>query len=205
MGKPITHTHRDSPKRKNATVTIVPILLGIGSPITIIRRVALIVISSFYSQAQRGYRTRPHVLIKLLKRMSPLFTNSNSSTSVTLKFLVVWIRASLNHACPDTIFRHGSVGVLRHPMCCNRFTPETSARPSMSTLSLVCLHFNCVSAIAEAFPPTKLPTTFARLKELALYHETAMPLSNMRLSQRFRWFGKFSFAHALIIPQIGRL
>src|SRR6266496_1342899 len=112
------------------SMSLIAVLLRSRCPLAIGRFVMPVVVDSFETQP---WRALAHVLYKILERLSPSFTNGNSSAAIVLVAFQVLISASLNHTKPRLIsprwqcsVRSGVMAMLELPGS-NHLTLQTPA------------------------------------------------------------------------------
>jgi hypothetical protein len=99
---PLGQGERDTFVLDKAVVPFVPVLLRWHSPITVIRRVSEVIVSSFDRVLGRWAIT--HVSVEGFKDV-PCATDCYTSTTVSWKVFSFWVKASVLHPIPDAIFR----------------------------------------------------------------------------------------------------
>ncbi len=88
-----------------ARPSIVSVLFGLSSPTAILRKVAFIVVDSFYCMLV-GWPS-PHIAQKDYEVRLPFSADRYSASTVVRIFRVIRIRRALAHVIPDPILRNG--------------------------------------------------------------------------------------------------
>lgn len=97
------HRHQASVSVGDAPMSAsIASLFNSRCPLAIGWIVASVIVNSLKSVAV-GLRT--HVCIKALERLSPLRTNGDPPACIIFARRIVRVLASLNHSCPDIVFR----------------------------------------------------------------------------------------------------
>lgn len=101
---------------KKDGVSSIAILLNMRSPVTVVRFIILVVVTSFKRAA---FRAGSQIAQKLFKVMKPQRTNSNSTATIMFKQSIIFIKAACFHVSPCSIFPRGfyfSTASVKHPI-----------------------------------------------------------------------------------------
>lgn len=146
---PIGYAHGHAIYLYKTICSFISPLLVTGRPLAIIRRIALAIVFSL-DRELRGW-SRPHVLQKRLKTITPSVANCDSSFSIIFIPIINWTMTAIDHSCPNNVFRSARESMCSLPRRA-LLTTEASAADCITTSKVGCGAYISLSAIADTSP-----------------------------------------------------
>lgn len=144
------HASSDPMNRNHSVISFVSSLLDTRGPVAIVGGIARVIVSTFNP---KSWRLWPHVSQKCLERVSPFFTNTNSSTAIITVAFIIGIVASTFNVTPNVVcaafpgFPRMSVLGKSLSGCVN---PKATARLYMPAANIWRSDGFSISALAKA-------------------------------------------------------
>lgn len=137
-----------------SVAAVVSVLYSMSRPTAIVRRVPLVIVSAFKGVSRRW--SCSHVGTEIVKG-EPSLAHANTSRSVVLELVVIWIAATLNHMRPRAVFRRVAHTV---PLAIKALSAALAARHASAVSQCTRAHGLLRSTGATTVPVGNLSQTF---------------------------------------------